>query len=180
MKAAVVVVANVVVVAVLMLGVFAFAQEASAPPTPACGPLTASFATSMSDAQPPAQPEAGKALVFVAGYFPTAGAAIHPTIPVSLDGQWTGATRGSSYIDFSVDPGVHHLCVRWQSSLAVLSRLAAFARLTAEPGKTYYFRVRSMESRETGSMYLDLDPIDPDEGQYLVTSSRLSVSRQKK
>ena len=57
----------------------------------------------------------------------------------------SGADRPDSYLSFSVDPGEHHLCTRWQSHLKQFSDKAAFASLTADPGKIYYFRARIIE-----------------------------------
>jgi hypothetical protein len=150
----------------------------------ACGPLDVRFDTQTSAGQPLAQPEPGKALVYVAEEFRKApGELGDPTIRVGLDGAWKGATRANTYLFFSVDPGAHHLCTNWQSRLKRLSRLAAFARFTAQPGKTYYFRARityaAYGARAT-NMNLDLDRVNPDEGKFLVASSRLSTSHAKK
>jgi len=139
------------------------------------------FDTENATAQPPAQPEPGKALVYVAEDFPQVQLSIgSPRIKVGLDGAWVGATHGNSYLFFSVDPGEHHLCIKWQSSLERFSKLASFARLTAEAGKTYYFRSRITFSSQWANEYLDLDAVDPDEGQYLVTSSQAVASHAKK
>jgi len=160
-------------VAVMLFAVYGLAQQSSKPPEvhQACGPLKVNFETSISTSRPPSQPEPGKALVYVAQEMPTI------TLKIGVDGAWMGATHGSSYIVFSVDPGEHHMCVRWQSHRG-FSRMASFARLTAEPGKIYYFRARiyGLEIPQ----YLDLDPLDPDEGQYLVTSSPLSTAHARK
>jgi len=169
------------VVVILLSAFCAYAQETPAAPhlPAACGPIGANFDTEISTVQPPAQPEPGNALVFVAEDYPTMypgiGAA---TIKIGLDGAWMGATHGSSYVFFQVRAGEHHLCIKWQSRLKRLSKLASFARLTAESGKTYYLRSRITSS--SALMYLDLDAIDPDEGQYLVASSSLVTSRTRK
>jgi hypothetical protein len=174
------------VLAAVLFAASALAQNnpALAPAQGACGPLNVNFDATTSASQPAAQPEPGKALVYVAEEFKKApGELGNPTIRVGLDGAWMGATRANSYLFFSVSPGEHHLCTNWQSSLKRLSRLAAFARFTADPGKTYYFRARitySPYAHGTANMNLDLDPVDPDEGQFLVTSFRLSNSHPKK
>jgi hypothetical protein len=150
----------------------------------ACGPPDVRFDAETVVTRSTAQPEPGKVLVYVVeDYRLGPGELINPTIRVGVDGAWKGATRANSYLFFSVDPGEHHLCTNWQSSLKRVSRLAAFARLTAEAGKTYYFRAHITYSRAgEGSAHadLDLEPLDPDEGQFLVASSRLSISRPKK
>jgi hypothetical protein len=71
-----------------------------------------------------------------------------------------GATHGRSYLYFAADPGEHRLCVNWQTYLDVFSRETSLAHLTAEPGKTYYFRARVSDD----GVYLDLDPHGSDEG----------------
>ena len=174
------------VLAALLFAASALAQinPALAHAEAACGPLNVRFDAQASASQPTAQPEPGKALVYVAEDFRKApGELGDPTIRVGLDGAWRGATRANSYLFFSVDPGEHHLCTNWQSRLKRLSTLAAFARFMAEPGKTYYFRARitySTNGARATNMNLDLDRVDPDEGQFLVTSFRPSNSHPKK
>jgi len=99
-----------------------------------------------------------------------------------MDGAWLGATRTNSYIAFTVEPGEHHLCTSWQSHWQRLSKLAAFAGFTAEPGKVYYFRERVTYSSYGGgsaNMNLDLEPVNLDEGQYLIASYKPSTSHAK-
>ena len=144
----------------------------------ACGPPSVRFDAEFSPSRQAAQPEPGKALVYVVGdYWPSM---IDPTIRVGLDGAWLGATRARSYIYFSVNPGEHHLCANWQSSLKRLSRLITLAHLTAGPGETYYFRVRITYFPRGEAEDFDLQPLDPDEGRYLVASYLLSKSHPKK
>jgi hypothetical protein len=53
----------------------------------------------------------------------------------------------------------------------------------AEAGKTYFFQVRvhvESEGRESQIWYIELQPINADEGRYLVASSPLSVFQAKK
>jgi hypothetical protein len=150
----------------------------------ACGPPDVRFDAKTFESLPTAGPENGKALVyFVEDYRPAPGELLNPTLRIGLDGAWKGATRASSYLYFSVDPGEHHLCTNWQSSLKRLSRLTALAHLTAEAGKTYYFRAHitySPRGEGSADATLDLLRADPDEGRFLVTSSRLSSSNPKK
>ena len=100
-----------------------------------------------------------------------------------IDGQWVGADKGDSYLTFPVDPGDHHLCTNWQSHFKRLSKEAAFAGFNAEAGKTYYFRAKIVEHGGSGgasNFSLDLDQVNEDEGKYLITSSKSSVSQLKK
>jgi len=148
----------------------------------ACGPKEVRFDAQTSPGKPVLL-EPGKALVYVSEVFKKVpGELGNPTIRVGLDGTWMGATRANSYLSFSVDPGEHHLCTNWQSHLKRLSREASFTNFTAEAGRTYYFRARiSYQSvGEATVMSLDLDPIDPDEGQYLVASNPASTSHPQK
>jgi hypothetical protein len=96
---------------------------------------------------------------------------------VGLDGKWVGAAKGDSYLSFSVDPGEHHLCTRWQSHWKRFSDKAAFAGFTADSGQIYYFRARIIEGQN--NFALDFEPVNGDEGKYLVASSAVSVSKPK-
>jgi hypothetical protein len=87
-----------------------------------------------------------------------------------------GSDHGRSYLYFAADPGEHRLRVNWQTYLDVFLRETSFAHLTAEPGKSYYFRARVSDD----GVYLDLDPHGSDVGQYLVATSPLMASHPKK
>ncbi len=170
---------------ILLFATFAFAQDSSsvAAAEAACGPAQVQFdaraAKDQPPAQSPAQLEADKSLVYVVEVFDRAVSQIgKPTLRVGLDGKWVGADKDDSYISFSVDPGEHHLCTRWQSSLKRLSDKAAFAGFTADPGKVYYFRARIIEGGDF-NFSLDFAPVNEDEGKYLVASSAPSVSHPK-
>lgn len=160
----------------------AFAQDQSAVTAAesACGPVGVHLDAKRDDSQHAiAQPEVGKALVYVIqdiGVTSCIGTCI--TTRVGLDGAWVGANANSSYFSFSVDAGEHHLCVNRQSHIDILSQMVALARLTAEPGKTYYFRTRTMGGRD--SLFLDLDAIDPDQARLFIASYPLSVSHPRK
>jgi hypothetical protein len=172
--------------AVLFLGVVsAFAQQPSAitAAEAACGPQEVQFesqpaSTQPLTTQPLTQPEAGKSLVYVVEVFEKAvNQFSRPTLRVGLDGKWVGAAKGDSYVSFSVDPGEHHLCTRWQSHWKRFSDKAAFAGFTADSGKIYYFRARILEGEN--NFALDFEPVNEDEGKYLVASSAASVSKPK-
>lgn len=99
-------------------------------------------------------------------------------IRIGVDGAWIGASRGDSYLFFSTMPGEHHLCANWQSSLPERARAFSMAGFTAEAGKVYYFRARLFPGH--GDYLFDLDPINSDEGKFLVASSTFCVSHAKK
>ena len=144
-----------------------------------CGPKNVKFDANQDTTQHPTpQPETGKALVYVVqnlGELQCTGCAL---TKVGLDGMWLGATQGSSYVYFPVEPGERHICVNWQSRLGWRSRSLALANFTAEAGHVYYFRIRLSISRFIYSF--DLDPVNSDEGRLLVASSAFSVSHPKK
>ncbi len=147
----------------------------------ACGPMNVQFVVQTFESLPTAGPDRGNALVYVIEDYRLApGEMINPTLRVGLDGAWEGATRATSYLYFSVDPGEHHLCTNWQSSLKRFSQLTGLAHLNAEPGQTYYFRAHITLGPGNAQAYLDLERLDPDEGRFLVASFRLSKSHPKK
>jgi hypothetical protein len=177
-------------VVVIFLAYSAFAQNPSTIPQlhPACGAMNTQFQVKMNDAQlPDPQVEAGKALIYVVED-QKYKAVRDVTLRIGLDGEWVGATRGNSYLFFSVEPGEHHLCADWTSDFLPSGRLVSLFGLTVEAGKTYYFRARTMggpgslteRNGQGDTSSLDLDLVNRDEGKYLVTTSPMSVSHSKK
>ncbi|MGP0017780.1 MAG: hypothetical protein ACLPHP_04360 [Candidatus Sulfotelmatobacter sp.] len=170
----------------LLFSTLASAQDQSsiAAVEAACGPKDVQFETQTAPSQSNPQPEAGKSLVYVVEVFAkVVGEIARPTLRVGVDGKWVGADKGNSYISFSVEPGEHHLCANWQSHWKRLSNEMAFNGFTADPGKIYYFRARINEIGGSGgasNFSLDLEPLNQDEGKYLVGSSALSASQPKK
>jgi len=175
-----------ILVAVILLAAPALGSDQSAVAVirAACGPDDVKFNVSSSGQQPAAQPEPGKALVYVAEQFDKPeNELVTPTLRVGADGAWVGATYGASYLLFSVEPGEHHLCSDWQSlpPLRVINHVpASLASLTAEAGQIYYFRARIIEHSGNGPWTLDLERVDRDKGQFLVATSPLSGYRLKK
>ncbi len=155
---------------------------------PACGAVNVQFSIKTDFTQTTApEVESGKALVYVVED-QKFKAVRDVTARIGLDGTWVGATRGNSFLFFSVEPGEHHLCADWVSSFLTYGRNVALFGFTAEAGKTYYFRARttggpaSMMDRNGAddSASIDLDLVNSDEGGLLVKSSTLSVSHPKK
>ena len=99
----------------------------------------------------------------------------YPTTKMGMDGRWLGANHGDSYFYVSVEPGEHHMCADLQTSL--YEDRTEFAHFRAEAGKVYYYRTRLVMSRSVE--LLELDPIDSDQGRYLIESFPLSVSKPK-
>lgn len=168
-----------IVVILLAVSTFVQDQSAIAAAEAACGAKDIKFAAKQDATQHPTpQPDADKALVYVVqeiGQLQCTGCAL---TRVGMDGSWVGANQGSSYFFFAADPGDHHLCMNWQSRLDYRSRSFAMANFTAEAGKVYYFRARIFPGHYDYSF--DLDPINGDQGKYLVASSAFSVSHPKK
>src|SRR5579863_3659740 len=135
---------TVFVVIFLASSLFAQNPDRVAHAQPACGAPNVEFQIKMDTSQSPDfQAESGKALVYVAED-QKFQAAKEVTARIGLDGAWVGATRGDSYIFFSVHPGEHHLCADWRSSFLPTGRLVSLFGFSAEAGKVYYFRVRTM------------------------------------
>jgi len=166
---------------------FAFAQDLSsiAAAQGACGASSTEFRVRTETSQHPVlPPDAGKATVYVVleQKFQAVRAV---TARVGLDGTWVGANRGGSYLFFSTQPGEHHLCTDWISEFLPGGRLVSLAKFTADPGKTYYFRVRTSGGPSSylkdsdRSASIDLEPVNDDEGKLLVAASAWSNSQPK-
>jgi len=170
--------------AMMFLTLSAFAQS---PPSSqlasACGSKDVSFGVNLDLTRHNlASPEPGKARVYFIQDDGSWGDHEHYVLKIGLDGTWIGAYKQNSYFTVSAAPGEHHVCARVQSRYSV-GRLLALVRFTAESGKTYYFRTRflgGMPGIGTTPQYVELDPVDSDEAQYLMASDPLSVSQAKK
>ena len=166
----------------LLLSVPAFAQSQPSLVTAACGPTNVTFSVSEGSAPlAPALPESGNALVYFIQDSGLRGYAQHYTLKIGLDGAWVGAYKKNSVFTVSVPPGVHHLCVNVQSISSAAQNLA-FAHLTAEAGKIYYFRTRFLAgiTMYPVSPYLALDQPDTDEAKYLIATYPESLFKPKK
>lgn len=158
-------------------------QAAAARSGAGCGAADVEFDVKTDKKQHPApQPEAGKAMVYVLEQQkrdPNMDYYWNATIRVGLDGAWLGATKGESYLFFPVEPGLHRVCIQWQSSLGSQSKLGSAISIEAGAGKSYYFRVE-VEERTKRSFAVELQPIDDAQGQFLISSLALSMSHAKK
>jgi len=175
------------VLSLVLLTTFTWAQDKPnlANASSACGPISTRFdVKTSSDPAPPVPSDPGKALVyFIEDFHKLPGEWWgDPTMRLGLDGAWIGATKSNSYISFALDTREHHMCVNWQSGAIVPGGYMAFARLNAEAGKTYYYRVQILSAGGAASSaaHINLELADPDEGQYLVASSSLSIWHAKK
>src|SRR5260370_37024132 len=86
------------------------------------------------------------------------------TTRVGVDGAWVGANQGKSYLFFIVDPGAHRVRTAWQSSLKGRSHVSAAISLTAQAGRSYYFRTLVFNGA------LNLTQVDSPNGPFLMLS----------
>jgi hypothetical protein len=172
------------ILVVLLFTLPAFAQNPSGPSmgSPGCGPPDARFEVK-TEKKPSvvSKPIQGKAMVYFFqddSRFTTAPP--RPTTLVGLDGQWVTATHANSYTYFTVEPGEHHLCTRWQgySYLASVHTSAAL-HFTAQPDGVYYFLVKNSSSPQRIAE-AKLERMNSDEGELLANSFSFSTSHPKK
>ena len=160
----------------LLFAASALAQGPATAPDAACGPNNVSFKVKLDTPNMMAQPYPDKALVYFIHESGAPWQLGYPTTRQGIDGAWVGANHGNSYFSVSVEPGEHHLCVALQTS--IYEDRIELAHFTAEAGKVYYFRTRLVMSRSVE--LLELEPIDSDQGKYLIANFQLSVSTPKK
>ena len=145
----------------------------------ACGDDKVRFNVTTQRNQPmPTAPEAGKAqIVFMEDENQMIGPFMHATVRFGMDGAWVGANNGSSYFVLTVDPGVHHLCAGWQSSIGRVRKNVHAASLKAEPGKVYYYaaQVTVTGGSNNATAVFGLSPLDEDEGKFRVKSLKLAT-----
>ncbi len=164
-------------VCAMLLAASIFGKAQSTHFSAACGPANISLKVKLNDtAHSAAQPAPGKALIYFIHESGGTSSLAYPTTKIGLDGAWAGANHGNSYFVVSVEPGEHHVCAILQSSF--YDGGLELAHLNAEAGKTYFYRTRLILSRSVE--LLELEPIDSDQGNYLVTSLPLSVTTSKK
>jgi hypothetical protein len=172
-----------------LIAMFFCAALASAVPAHAktilpdsCGDDSVKFNVKTEKNQPqPAPPADGKAqIVFIENENSAIGPFMYATVRFGLDGTWAGANYNNSYFVASVDPGVHHLCANWQSSVGMLKKSIDVAKFTAEPGKVYYFAANVKvipTGQRSANIDFDLSPLDDDEGKYRVKAWKLATSK---
>lgn len=166
-----------ITVFVILLAASTFAQVQTAASTAACGPENVSFKVTLDESQHTLlQPAPGKARVYFFHDTGNGSSLGYPTVKVALDGAWVGANHSDSYFSVAIEPGERHVCVTLQSSW--VAQRVELAHFTAEADKVYYYRTRLVVSRSVE--LLELDPLDSDQGKYLIALFPLSVSSPKK
>jgi hypothetical protein len=167
--------------ATFLLTSLAFAQSDGSVGALGCGAPDAKFDVRTEKEQHSTQPEAGKALVYFLQDDSDFNSRPRPTTRMGIDGTWVGATQSNSYFYFSVDPGVHHLCASWQTTVVLgQGHKTAAAHFTAEANGVYYFEVKDTWWRDGGSAGIHLKPLDSDEGQLMASKFSVSISQPKK
>lgn len=152
----------------------------------ACGSSSTNFAVKTSRTQKRLpQPEAGKGTIYVIEDWDPVdtGRINRPTVRVGMDGKWMGATQGDSYLFFSADSGLRHLCVNNQSAIRSYGSfvyLTAAYGLNVKPDQTYYFRVRMPRGGTSTSFSIILEPVNIDEAQLLLAEYAHATSTAKK
>jgi hypothetical protein len=172
---------KLLVFSVALISLPVLAQDNTA--GPGCGDPSAKFSVSTNDpSKPSAQPDSGKALVFIIEDDSNFNSFPKPTTRAGVDRKWVGATHGNSWLSFSVDPGEHHLCASWQTSVVLgKGKQTSAAHFTAEPGGIYYFEVKNkfFQSQYGSVGEMTLDPLDSDEGQVLARKYHMVTSQPK-
>jgi len=171
-------------VGILLLATsFAQDQPAVSRARGACGPANVQFEvkTEKADKKNAPTPAMDKALVYIfesqrAGCF-----MCDTTVRIGMDGAWAGATKGKSYFSFPVASGEHHFCADLQAASS--SETTGLLSLNADAGKTYYFRVKLTDQNNSGrggvDWAVDLEAIDADEGQFLISSYEVSSYKKR-
>jgi hypothetical protein len=142
-----------------------------------CGDDKVKFSVKPGDPQPaPALPPAGKAqIVFIENLEEYGMYMTEPSTRFGVDGTWVGANKGNSYFVSAVDPGMHHLCVNWQSSKESESSKVSMASFTAEANKVYFFQVKVLLRQDSQGWVkertFELTQLNEDDGKYRVKAS---------
>ena len=179
------------VTSVFVLLIF-FAPNVMAQLGPGCGPANIKFDVKTEKARDiAATREPGKAVVFFLQDDFNFSSRPRPTTRFGLDGSWVGATHSNSYFYVLVDPGEHRICASWEPMFKlsfVPMRTTAAAHLSAEAGKSYYFRARDItittnpfgKGEVISRAEVVLESVNSDEAQVLMHSFRFSSSHPKK
>jgi hypothetical protein len=166
--------------AFLLITSASLAQSAPAGSLPsACGPNDVKFSVH-TEARPslvPEIPQGSSRLVVFSESFNVGSRCGGSVTRLGLDGKWVGANCLGSYSSIDIAPGEHHLCANAGSKEGV--KYTALNSFSAEPGKTYYFRALVFLGVFDPETFIHLDPLDADEGAYLMGSWDVSKSQPK-
>ena len=174
------------ILAALLFAMPALAQDApegdATAAAPGCGPANIKFAVkSDSSNHPVSKPEEGKALVYFIQDDQYFFSRPRPTVKWGVDGNWVGATQSNAYFAFSVDPGEHHLCSEWQTSVGPFAgHQASATHFVAKAGRVYYFVAQDLFQKDTQPAAVRLTPFESDEALLLMSKFSFSTSQPKK
>lgn len=157
-------------------------QTIAGPQAAACGSTNANFTVkTQAVTSILVQPPPGKALVYVIEAMDNEGLFATTKVTFGLDGNWIGATNANTHINFTVDPGVHHLCAVYQGALKNMDGdgHTLLLHLDAQAGHVYYIRYHGLLFHDSPGLAF-LEPVDEDEGLYLASGTDSAVSTLKK
>jgi hypothetical protein len=148
-----------------------------------CGPIKTDFSVKTDKhVHTITSPQPGKALVYVIvqeNSDPHKMQIGDVTTRVGLDGAWIGANHGASYVALAVDPGDHRMCTDVQSKMLGTDKLNSAADLSAEAGKTYFYRAELTIAYGDHQNDLRLKAVDQAEGMLLISKTALSSWKVK-
>lgn len=153
----------------------------------ACGPSATKFAVSLDPKHAAVfHPNPGDALIYVLFDPHTTFSVWAPGGPVvnaGMDGRWAGALKNKSYLPLNVPIGMHHLC--FEQNSRTWGHSVQLESVNAQAGRTYFLRVFLLDSVSVGlgsgrgPTAFTAGSVDKDEGNLLVQTSALSVSKQQ-
>lgn len=155
-----------------------------------CGPDATTFNVKVQmppDGEPSpdiAPPAPGKAQIIFIETMNSEG--LHLTTPTTrfgVDGAWAGADKGNSRFAVDVTPGVHNVCVNWQSGWSDESDKVGMDTFTAEAGKIYYYEVKIVRLDQGGKhldIFFTLSQLGGIEGRYRTKVSGVSTFKINK
>jgi len=151
------------------------------PMSAACGPDRANFTVTKDAVQPgPARVPKDKAMVYVIEAMPKVPI-VTTKVNIGLDGRWIGATQAEGFLNVVLDPGVHHMCAVYQGHAEGMDEegRTLLLHLNVEAGKTYYLRYHALFLKDDPGIAF-FEPVDADEGQFLLQRSQRVTSVEKK
>jgi hypothetical protein len=133
-------------------------------------------------------PDAGKALIVFLQPDRTFACMNCLAPRFAMDGQWVGATHGTSYFTLQVEPGQHHFC-----SVGISPTQIAIRSFEVKAGMTYFLQARSIGSgprteEEHDSqvipagktaIYYGMSLLDEEKGRYLIKSYEVAEFKKK-
>jgi hypothetical protein len=161
------------------------AAQQTPPLTPiaaACGQDRVDFVVKKDTMPAPVEPKPvpGKALVYVIESMPNYPF-VTKKVNIGMDGHWLGATDADTFMSFSAEPGVHHLCAVYQGHAESMDEEGhtLLLKMDLEAGKTYYVRYHALFLKDSPGIAL-FERVDEDEGQLLVEQTDHATSTRKK